>query len=340
MKTQYIKEIFSAFVNEDKQKFMEFANAIITDEKKLNHNLIANQLSEILNQVNSENPHYDRNYNKRYKNNIPIPRDNEKGFPLLEIKEFDLSWNDLLVEQELKIILQDIVKGFWNREIIYSYGLKPKQKLLFFGLPGTGKTLTAKILSSTLGLPLVLVRFDSIVSSYLGETASNLKKIFDFIEKGNWVVLLDEFDVVGKQRDDQHEHGEIKRVVNNFMQMLDSFNGESLIIAATNHQHLLDPGIWRRFDDILNFELPDLKCRESLFRYYFKTVRKSKIEYDQLAFMSEKLSAADISMVVSDSIRQMVIEGKSDISMENILTTVNKFLKRKTLESNNQSNYA
>ena len=89
--------------------------------------------------------------------------------------------------------------------------------------------------------------FDSLISSYLGETATNLRKVFDFIKSGRFVVLFDEFDIVGKKRDDPHEHGEIKRVVGNFMQMLDNFEGKSIIIAATNHQHLLDVAVWRRF---------------------------------------------------------------------------------------------
>jgi SpoVK/Ycf46/Vps4 family AAA+-type ATPase len=333
MKSQYIKEIFRSFVNQDKQKFLENAYALISDEKKLNHQLFANELKDIIEQVDTKlNMVQEVDYSKSYKKSVPIPRDNEKGFPLLELKEFNFSWNDLIMSDEKKTHLHSIEKGFWNKEILSSYGIKPKQKVLFYGVPGTGKTLTAKILSCVLGYPLVYVRFDAIVSSYLGETATNLKKIFDFIEKGQWVVLLDEFDVVGKQRDDQYEHGEIKRVVNNFMQLLDSFNGESLIIAATNHEQLLDPGLWRRFDDIIHFELPDEFEREKLFQFYFKSVKKVKLDYNKLAKLSIGLSAADISQIVSESIRKMIIENKSDITIELITNIIEMFLKRKKLE--------
>ncbi|MEI7526055.1 MAG: ATP-binding protein [Mariniphaga sp.] len=334
MKSQYIKEIFKSFINEDKQKFLEFANAIISDEKKLNHQLFANELKDIIKKADKLNIVQEVDYNKSYKKNIPIPRDNEKGFPLLELKEFELNWDDLIVNEDIKTHLHSIEKGFWNKEILSSYGIKPKQKVLFYGVPGTGKTLTAKILSNVLGFPLVYVRFDAIVSSYLGETATNLKKIFDFIEKGQWVVLLDEFDVVGKQRDDQYEHGEIKRVVNNFMQLLDSFDGESLIIAATNHEQLLDSGLWRRFDDIIHFELPNENERERLFQFYFKPIKKVKMDNVKLASMSAGLSAADISQIVSESIRQMIIENKTDISIELITAVIDMFLKRKKLEPN------
>jgi len=332
MKSQYIKEIFKAFINEDRQKFIEYAKAIISEEKRLNHQLFASELKNILNQLETSNVIHETDYSKRYKKNIPIPRDNEKGFPLLELKEFDLSWDDIIVNRELKARLQDISKGFWNKEALNSYGLKPKQKILFYGPPGTGKTLAAKMFSSVLGYPLVYVRFDAIVSSYLGETAANLKKIFEFIESGHWVVLLDEFDVVGKQRDDQYEHGEIKRVVNNFMQMLDNFNGESLIIAATNHQHLLDPGLWRRFDDILLFDLPTNEQRENLYRFYFKSIKKDTIDLQKLAEKSDGFSGADISQIVAESIRDMVLENSSVLSEETILKTIEYHRRRKMLE--------
>ena len=146
--------------------------------------------------------------------------------------------------------------------------MKPKQRILLCGPPGTGKTLSAKIISSVIGYPLVYVLFDSIISSFLGQTASNLRKIFNFIEDGKYVVLFDEFDMVGKKRDDPQEHGEIKRVVNNFMQMLDNYNGDSIIVAATNHQQLLDTAVWRRFDEVLLFDLPNTQQRKKLFEKY------------------------------------------------------------------------
>ncbi len=111
-------------------------------------------------------------------------------------------------------------------------------------------------LSRELGVPLLVVRFDAVVSSLLGETAANLRKVFDYVARGVWVVLFDEFDAIGRSRDDSTEHGELKRVVNAFLQMLDRFSGRSLIVAATNFEQALDPALWRRFDEIVRFERP------------------------------------------------------------------------------------
>jgi len=149
---------------------------------------------------NIQNKSYvNNNIYQKYKTNIPIPRDTEKGFPLLEIKENYFNLDDVILFDNLKKKIEYIIEEFKSREILATYGLRPKQKLLFCGPPGTGKTLTSYVISSVLGFPLIYIRFDSIVSSFLGETATNLRKIFDFIEEGEWVVLFDEFDIIGKK---------------------------------------------------------------------------------------------------------------------------------------------
>lgn len=133
-------------------------------------------------------------------------------------------------------------------------GTQPKNAIL--RPPGCGKTATAEAIACEMGLPLLYVRFDSVVSSLLGETSANLRRVFDYAINGSWVILFDEFDAVGRSRDDPTEHSELKRMVNAFLQLLDSFTGRSLIIAATNFEQSLDVALWRRFDEILRFDKP------------------------------------------------------------------------------------
>ncbi|MBI1663991.1 MAG: ATP-binding protein [Nitrosopumilus sp.] len=259
-----------------------------------------------------------------------IPKDSEKGFPLLHISEQYYSFSDLIVTDEIKERLENVISENRSAEKLFSYGLKPKNKILFCGPPGTGKTLSAKIISSVMGYPLVYVMFDSILSSYLGETATNLRRIFDFIEKGKFVVLFDEFDIVGKKRDDPHEHGEIKRVVNNFMQMLDNFESRSIIIAATNHQHLLDKAVWRRFDDIIYFDLPDIKRRKQLFEKYLKVLRRSKdFTLDQLARRTKDYSAADITQICEEALRKSIINNEKIVTKDHIMWAISEQKRRK-----------
>ena len=261
---------------------------------------------------------------------LDIPKDSERGFPLLQINEHYCDFNDLIVTDKVMGRLEAVVLECRSSKKLLSYGLKPRNKILFCGPPGTGKTLSAKIISRVLGRKFVYVLFDSILSSYLGETATNLRRIFDFIEKGKFVVLFDEFDIVGKKRDDPNDHGEIKRVVNNFIQMLDNFEGQSIIIAATNHQHLLDKAVWRRFDDILYFDLPDLERRKLLFEKYLRVMRRGEdFTLLQLAKKTQKYSAADIAQTCEEALRKSIINDEKTITGNCILQAISEQQRRK-----------
>jgi SpoVK/Ycf46/Vps4 family AAA+-type ATPase len=322
-----------AFAQSNKEQFIEVANEIVQEEEKKHHHLLARDLKEILKSFSDGRTIGGNSTAQRFKNAIPIPRDTEKGFPLLETKEFYLDWSDVILSQELKAALEQIVEETRQADVLATYRLKPKQKVLFCGPPGTGKTLSAQVVSSVLGYPLVYVRFDSIVSSFLGETASNLRKIFDFIEQGRWVVLFDEFDIIGKHRDDPYEHGEIKRVVNNFMQMLDNYVGEGLLIAATNHQHLLDPGLWRRFDEVLFFDLPDDQRRRLLFVKYLRVLAGERdLDLNSLVERTRGFSPSDIAQVCWEALKQTILEDKEKVGPKELQWAITQQERRKAIE--------
>jgi len=331
VRSELLRDLLQAHVQNNDEEFIKTANEIIRDEERKKHNLLAKDLKEIISGV-PQNTFKSVAFSKRYKTNIPIPRDTEKGFPLLEIKEQYFEFNDLILNAELEESLKHLVDEVKSAEILNAYGLRPKQKILFCGPPGTGKTLSSRVISSVIGYPLVYVRFDSIVSSYLGETATNLRKIFDFINNGEWVVLFDEFDIIGKKRDDPYEHGEIKRVVNNFMQMLDNYTGKSLLIAATNHQHLLDSAIWRRFDDILYFDLPDVSRREKLFNKYLKVLKRSPdVDVLEFAKNTTNFSPADIAQICEGALRRAIVNNKEYINKDGVDWSINQQKRKKDI---------
>ena len=242
--------------------------------------------------------------------NRAVPSDDENGFPLLRIDKQYHNFDDLIVTEETREKLTSIVMENKSAKSLLSYGFRPETKILLCGPPGTGKTLSARVISSEIGYPFAYVHFDSVVSSLLGQTATNLRKIFDFIEAGKFVTLFDEFDIVGKRRDDPHEHGEVKRVVNNFMQMLDRYAGFSIILAATNHQHILDKAVWRRFDDIIYFDPPDHSRRILLFEKYLRVMRREEnVRPDELAEITSGYSAADISQACEKALKRSIMCG-------------------------------
>lgn len=243
-----------------------------------------------------------------------IPRDADKGIPLLSVRDERRTFDDLIVADDTRARLERIVKEDRVSEALLHYGLRPTSRILLCGPPGTGKTLTAGVLAAATGRRLIHVVFDSLVSPYLGETASNLRRVFEFAATGRFVVLFDEFDIVGRHRDDPHEHGEIKRLVGNFMQMMDDFKGESIIVAATNHQHLLDRALWRRFDEVVYYDNPDQSRRERLLEMYLGALKKAgRMPYKELAAVADGFSAADIAKAGGDALRDAVVGGRDTV---------------------------
>src|SRR3989337_4490255 len=167
--TDLIKQLFSSFNNTDREAFIQTAIEYIEREKRKKHTLVAKELEKALFSTSSV-----KNGNKRFKDVLPIPRDTEKGFPLLEIQHFDKSIDNLIIPSETKEQLERIIREFKDADILATYNLQNKKKILLCGKPGTGKTFSAQIISSVLQIPLLYIRFDAIISSYLGETASNL----------------------------------------------------------------------------------------------------------------------------------------------------------------------
>ena len=196
--------------------FRTVTEQVIQEERAKQHHLLANDLERLLygrlSSVNSAT----RGFVDK------VPEDKERGLALLQIKEPVRTMEHIVLSDENRSLLDEILQEHHRRELLGSYGMYPADKMLFCGPPGCGKTLAAEVVASELGLPLAIVRIDSVVSSYLGETAANLRKVFDFIAKTPMVVLFDEFDALAKERGDSAEHGELKRVVNAVLQMLDA----------------------------------------------------------------------------------------------------------------------
>ncbi|MFA5413914.1 MAG: ATP-binding protein [Methanoregula sp.] len=330
MQSSTIELLFKAFLEKDESLFQEVAQQIIDEEEKKNHRLLSAKLKQIL----AETPSGKKDLSYQRKSIPPIPRDNEKGFPLLEVKKTYFTWNDLVIPKEILDILQEIPKEHENSVLFSSYGLKPRNKILLCGPPGTGKTLSAKILSSEIGYPLIVVKFESVISSFLGETATNLRKIFDYIEKGKWVVLFDEFDIIGKKRDDPSEHGEIKRVVNNFMLMLENYEGESILVASTNHPQILDSGVWRRFDDVIRFDLPDTHCRRHIFEKKLEVIKKEgRFDLEGFAEDTDGFSGSDIEQTVTRAVKRALLNSRKTVSFDDIMASVQR--QKKIIQARN-----
>lgn len=248
-----------------------------------------------------------------------LPVDMKSRAPLLEEAQWPVS--PLFLNSEAKNVFQTFIADVVNIEELISHGLAGRLNLLLSGPPGTGKTLVAGHIAAQLNRPLYIVRLDSVISSLLGDTAKNLRQIFDFAPKKNAILFLDEVDAVAKLRDDRHELGELKRVVNTLIQGLDSLDDHAVVIAATNHSGLLDPAIWRRFPYKINFQTPDYDLRQNLWSHFLFLDSGDESITALLAKLSEGLSGADIESI-SIATRRKCVLTKMDINIGSVVSAV------------------
>ncbi|MDR1042219.1 MAG: ATP-binding protein [Deltaproteobacteria bacterium] len=230
----------------------------------------------------------------------------------------DKALSDVILTEETRQKIELVIRDFLNWDVLVSNGVYPTRRVLFYGPPGCGKTIAAGAIATEIRLPLLYVRLDAIISSYLGETAGNIRRVFDFASGNSYVMLFDEFDAIARSRNDQFEHGEIKRVVNTFLQQIDNFKGRSLVIAATNFEQSLDYAIWRRFDSTLRFDMPSNTERIQLFNNKLSQfIGSDKIITQFLADM-DNFSHADVERVALSVIKQCIINGRRMFSKKDV----------------------
>jgi SpoVK/Ycf46/Vps4 family AAA+-type ATPase len=235
-----------------------------------------------------------------------LPLDPKSRTPLIE----EQSWPvvPLFLNHEAHNVFDTFLRDAKNVDVLMAHGLSGKMNLLISGPPGTGKSLLAGHIAAQLGKPLYIIRLDAMVSSLLGDTARNIRSIFDFVPSKGGVLFLDEVDAIAKVRDDKHELGELKRVVNTLLQGIDSLDDHSVVIAATNHSKLLDPAIWRRFPYKINTDYPELKVRLDLWAHYLSSHTENIIRL--LGVVSDGLSGADIESLALAARRNAILSDK------------------------------
>lgn len=224
-----------------------------------------------------------------------------------------------IVEKEI----EDFIFSYLKRDKLIKAGIETSNHLLLYGPPGTGKTSLARFVSFQTGLPLITVRLDGMVSSLLGNTAKNIRKVFEYASKKPCILFLDEFDVLAKIRDDKNELGELKRIVNSLIQNIDSFSDDSILVAATNHAHLLDEAIWRRFDKIIKLDLPNTELRKELIIEYSNVLnnnyKNDSKKISHLSLATEGYSPADIKNVISSAAKKALIHDEEVITYSQVL---------------------
>lgn len=313
-------KLFEAFRERDVTAFYKTAELIIAEELTANHQAFAKELKKAIGNGHTEKQ-------GRTGDMMVLPKDRRDGEELVRLQKSSVDDAKIVFLEKTGRKVKRVLEEHRKRNQLASFGYHPKSKLLFWGAPGCGKTYTAFYWGHELGLPVGVIRLNALLSSFLGDTASHLQKIFDLASKTPMVLLLDEVEAIGKERDDRNEVGELKRVVNSLLQALDTFNpGASVIIAASNHQYLLDEALWRRFDDVVSFPLPGKSERELYLSRLLNGVEFAG-SLPGLARKMSEFSFADIKRVVVESVKTMILEGKGNLNVKDVGIQVDSYKK-------------
>lgn len=303
-----IKALIKSHYSDNNEQFETIALQLASHEARLGHHELAGELKKLVDSSKTSIKHLAKQ----------IPSENIL-FQANMIDELiiystpHMKLDDLVMPSKQKERIFKIINEFHNQDKLKKHGLMNRRKILLAGHPGTGKTMTASILASELSLPLCIIQIDKIITKFMGETSAKLRQIFKFIELNRGVYFFDEFDAIGTDRAKENEVGEMRRVLNAFLQFLEGDQSESLIVTATNNIALLDKALFRRFDDVLDYELPS---KEEILELLNQKLSYFKIKFslDTMANECIGLSHADIVRACTDTIKDMVINDKETVT--------------------------
>jgi SpoVK/Ycf46/Vps4 family AAA+-type ATPase len=297
-----LKALLKAYAQGDDAQFYSIAMQIAAGEARSGHGKLAEELRHLIDQARVRVP-------SPGSTPIPLARPRGEVADLLTVTYPKTRLSDLILAAKTRRVLDRVVREHKTIRDIRAHGLAPRKKLLLIGPPGTGKTMTASAMAGELALPLFTVRLDRLITRYMGETAAKLRLVFDAIAQTRAVYLFDEFDSIGSERGLANDVGEIRRVVNSFLQMVESDSSDSLIIAASNHPTILDRALFRRFDDIIRYVLPTRdEIKATLKAKIAGANPAARIQWTALANVAKGLSYADITRASEDALKHALIE--------------------------------
>jgi AAA+ superfamily predicted ATPase len=312
--------IVKSAIGNDNLSLRKAVEALAADERSKNHRILADRLTELLSVQNSQ-------INK----STPFVQNGTRDlvYEIIPEKRF----SDLVLESDVLEICREVVEEHHRADLLGSYGIDPRHRLLFAGPPGNGKTTLAEAFASELMYPLIVVRYENVIGSYLGETASRLQKVFETARTRKCVVFLDEFETLGKERGDTRETGEIKRVVSSLLLQIDRLPSHTVVITASNHPELLDRAVWRRFQVKVQLSAPS---KEQVIQFIKgfeeRTGFKFKMAYPAMADKLAGISFSEIEEFCTDVLRRCVLGHTQDNPKEMIKSRIRNLENRFALD--------
>lgn len=312
-RAEQIKALFRAYAGNEDAQFISVALQVAADEARRGHGKLAGELRELIDKARAP----------------AAPRAQSRALPLVkprgELAELLIAQypqhplKHMVLSKEVEQKLQRVLLEQRQHERLSGHGLSARRKLLLVGPPGTGKTMTAAVLATELRLPLFTARFDSLITKFMGESASKLRLVFDALKTTRGVYFFDEFDSLGMQRGAQHDVAEMRRTLNMFLQLIEQDTSDSIIVAATNHGASLDSALFRRFDDVIRYTTPDETQIEALLRNRLAMMAPADLDWSKLGPQALGLSHSEITRACEDAIKDAILNDQECINESSVL---------------------
>lgn len=316
---EQIKSLIQSFAEGDEERFFATSMQIAASEARLGHTTFAQELKKLIEKAKKDRSLSFLSNTKT----ISLSGPKRELHELIDVFQPKIKLTDMILKPEIKNALLRVVEEQNKFDLLRQHNLMPRRKLLLTGPPGSGKTMTAQALAGELNIPVFIVRLDGLISKFMGESISKLRIIFDAMESQRGVYLFDEFDSIGSHRDQAQDVGEIKRVLNSFLINIEKDESNSIIIAATNLPDALDKALFRRFDDIITYPLPDKKEIEAVLKKNLKGFTlQPGFDLKTVAAKASGLNYADIVRACEESIKDMILSGKTIIEEHGFIMSI------------------
>lgn len=308
-----LKALLRSHIEGDNERFYAVAMQLAAHEARIGHGKLALELRGLIDKAKAREPAPAA---------IPLVQPRGELSDLLQADYPKVRLADMVLDEAIRARLDRLIREQRQVEKLRAHGLAPRKKLLLVGPPGTGKTLTASVLAGELHLPLFVVRLDSLMTKFMGETAAKLRLIFDAIRRTRAVYLFDEFDSIGGQRSLGNDVGEIRRVLNSFLQLIEQDHSESLLIAATNHPDLLDHALFRRFDDVIRYSIPDDALIQQTLKAKLAGYPTKGLDWTELTRHAAGLSHGELSRACEDAIKDAILHDRPAVYTADLIATL------------------
>jgi SpoVK/Ycf46/Vps4 family AAA+-type ATPase len=314
---RHLIALLQSHIDGDDEHFLTIALQAAAGEARQGHGRLAQQLRDLVDAARAR-----RGASKPSRAAVPLARPKGDLANLVAVRYSDTRLSSMVLPAALDTRLRRILLELRQQHRLQSHGLHARRKILLLGPPGTGKTMTAAALAGELHMPLFTVLIDGLITKFMGETAAKLRLVFSAMEETRGVYLFDEFDAIGARRGERNDVGEIRRVLNSFLQFLEEDESGSLIIAATNHPELLDSALHRRFDDVIEYRLPDDNIALGILQNRLSTFRTNDIDWEAAVTAGAGLSQAELSRAAEDAAKHAVLADREIITSDDLIGAI------------------